>query len=86
MSSALINLSMVAGVICGIFSLITGVSRGVPVWTVLFRSAIVLSVSTIIVMAFFRYFNMVLFRFLAQKIKEHREKDAEEQNGGEATE
>ncbi len=76
MSAVLVNLAMVAGFVLGVFSLLVGLLRGVPVWSALFRSAIVLAVGTIVVMAFFRYFSVVLFRFLAEKLKEHREREA----------
>lgn len=76
MSSVLVNLAVVVGFVLGIFTLLVGWLRGVPVWTGLFRSAIVVAVGTVVVMAFFRYFNVVLFRFLAEKLKEHREREA----------
>lgn len=76
MSTVLANLAVVVGFIMGICSLLVGLLRGVPVWTGLFRSSIVLAVGTVVVMAFFRYFNVVLFRFLAEKLKEHREREA----------
>ncbi len=78
MSAVLVNLAMVVGFLLCLVSLSVGLLRGVPLWTVLFRSAVVLSVGTVVVMAFFRYFNVVLFRFLEQKIREHRERAASE--------
>ncbi|MDF7800917.1 hypothetical protein P4C99_15685 [Pontiellaceae bacterium B1224] len=82
MSAVLVNLAMVVGFLLSMFSLVVGLLRGVPVWTGLFRSAIVLAVSTVVVMAFFRFFNVVLFRFLAEKLKAHREREAAEELEG----
>jgi hypothetical protein len=76
MSAVLVNLAMAVGSLLGMFTLVVGLLRGVPVWTGLFRAAIVLAISTVVVMAFFRFFNVVLFRFLAEKLKEHREREA----------
>ena len=73
MSSILVNLAMAVGFVLSLLSLAVALVRGVPLWTALFRSAIVLSIGTVVVMAFFRYFNVVLYRFLEQKIKEHRD-------------
>ncbi|MBN2164443.1 MAG: hypothetical protein JXR25_04700 [Pontiellaceae bacterium] len=74
MSTVLVNLAMAVGFLLCLLSFAVGLLRGVPLWTALFRSAIVLSIGTVVVMAFFRYFNVVLYRFLEQKIREHREK------------
>lgn len=84
MSAVLVNLALVVGFFVCLLSMMLGLLRGVPFWTVLFRSAIVLSLGTVVVMAFFRYFNIVLYRFLAQKIKEHREREAALDAGEEA--
>ncbi len=78
MSAVLLNLSMVVGMALGILSLVVGVGRGVPVWSALCRSAIVVSIGTLVVMAFFRAFNTVLYRFLAQKLREHNASEAVE--------
>jgi hypothetical protein len=86
MSSVLINLAMVLGFFLCIFSLGVGLIRNVSFWTVMFRSAIVLSVGTVIVMTFFRYFNLVLYRFLGEKLKEHRKQMEEEELGEEVIE
>lgn len=83
MSSVLINLAMVLGFGLCLFSLGIGMIRNIPFWTVMFRSAIVLSIGTVIVMAFFRYFNLVLYRFLGEKLKEHRQQMEEEELGEE---
>ncbi len=79
MSAVLVNLAMLLGFFLCIFSLCVGVIREVPFWTVMFRSAIVLSIGTVIVMAFFRYFNTVLYKFLGEKLKEHRKQMEEEE-------
>lgn len=76
MSTVLVNLAMVLGFLMGVISLVVGFLRGVPIWTGLFRSAIVLAISTVVVMSFLRFFNVVLFRFLAEKLKMHREREA----------
>lgn len=76
MSAVLVNLAMVVGSCLGMVCLLIGLLRGVPVWTGLLRSAIVLALGTVVVMAFFRYFNVVLFRFLVEKLREHREREA----------
>lgn len=72
MSAVLVNLAMVVGFFLCLVSMAIGLVRGVSFLTVLFRAAIVLSLSTVVVMAFFRYFNVILYRFLAQKIEESR--------------
>ncbi|MDF7808023.1 hypothetical protein P4E94_11285 [Pontiellaceae bacterium B12219] len=82
MSAVLVNLAMAVGSLLGIFTLVIGLLRGVPVWTGLFRAAIVLAIGTVVVMAFFRFFNVVLFRFLAEKLKEHREREAAQDPDG----
>ncbi|MBN2703566.1 MAG: hypothetical protein JXR23_05070 [Pontiellaceae bacterium] len=76
MSAVLVNLAMVVGFFFCLISMLVGFLRGVSFWTVLFRSAIVLAVGTVVVMAFFRYFNIILYRFLAQKIEENRRKES----------
>ncbi len=76
MSAILVNLAMVVGFVLCMISLLAGFARDVPFWTVLFRSVIVLSVGTVVVMAFFRYFNVILYRFLQEKLKVHREQEA----------
>ena len=76
MSSVLINLSKVVGLCLALISMLVGIMQRLPIWTVLFRGLIVLTVGSVVVMAFFRYFNMVLYRFLAEKLKEHREREA----------
>lgn len=85
MSTILINLAMVLGFILCVFSLGIGMIRNVPFWTVMFRSAIVMSVGTVIVMAFFRYFNTVLYRFLGDKLQEHRQQMDDEELGEEVS-
>jgi hypothetical protein len=75
MSTILINLSKVIGLCLALISLVTGIMQQLPIWTVLFRSLIVLAVGSVVVMAFFRCFNMVLYRFLAEKLREHRERE-----------
>ncbi|MDZ8117271.1 hypothetical protein [Pontiella agarivorans] len=76
MSAVLVNLAMAVGSLFSIFTLVIGLLRGVPIWTGLFRASIVMAIGTVVVMAFFRFFNVVLFRFLAEKLKEHREREA----------
>ncbi len=76
MSAVLVNLAMVVGFFFCLISMLVGFLRGVAFWTVLFRSAIVLAIATVVVMAFFRYFNVILYRFLAQKIEENRRKES----------
>jgi hypothetical protein len=76
MSAILLNLSMVVGMTLGILSLLVGLGRGVSIWPALCRSAIVVSVGTLVVMAFFRAFNTVLYRFLAQKLRERNAHEA----------
>lgn len=78
MSAVLANLAVVVGFFLAVISLASSLSQSIPIWTALFRSAIVLAVSTVVVMAFFRFFNVVLFRFLNEKLKEHREKEESE--------
>ncbi|QBG47385.1 hypothetical protein EGM51_08270 [Verrucomicrobia bacterium S94] len=85
MSAALVNLAMAIGSLLGIFTLVAGLLRGVPIWTGVFRSAVVVSVSTVVVIAFFRFFNIILFRFLAEKLREHRAREAA-QDSDEVTE
>jgi phosphoglycerol transferase MdoB-like AlkP superfamily enzyme len=75
-SAVLVNLAMVVGFFLCLISMLVGFVRGVSFWTVLFRSAIVLTIATVVVMAFFRYFNIILYRFLAQKIEEKRRKES----------
>ncbi|MBN2683845.1 MAG: hypothetical protein JXR40_01065 [Pontiellaceae bacterium] len=83
MSAVLVNLAMVVGFFFCLISMLVGFLRGVPLWTVLFRSAIVLAIATVVVMAFFRYFNIVLYRFLAQKIEEKRRNESAPEIEGE---
>lgn len=77
MSAALINLAVILGLCCAGLSMFAGLSRDIPFWTVMFRSAIVMSISTVILIAFFRYFNVVLYQFLADKLEEHRVQEEE---------
>ena len=76
MSDVLINLSKIIGLCLALLSLLVGIMQRLPIWTVLFRSVIVLTVGSVVVMAFFRFFNIVLYRFLAEKLNEHREREA----------
>lgn len=84
MSAVLVNLAMVVGFFLCLISMLVGFLRGVSFWTVLFRSAIVLTLATVVVMAFFRYFNIILYRFLAQKIEENRRKESASKLDGES--
>jgi hypothetical protein len=77
-SAVLLNLALVIGFFLFMLSMGIGLMRGVSFWTVVYRSAIVLSVGTVIVIAFFRYFNVVLFRFLAEKLEERRRQEKAE--------
>lgn len=86
MSAVLVNLAMVLGFFLSMISLISGLASGVPFWTAIFRAAIVLSVGTVVIMAFFRYFNIVLYRFLGEKLEEHRKQMEAEELGEEVIE
>jgi len=86
MSAVLVNLAMVVGFFLCVISLVSSLAQGIQIWTALFRSAIVLAVGTVVVMAFFRFFNVVLFRFLNEKLKEHRENEEAESQGVEEPE
>jgi cell division protein FtsW (lipid II flippase) len=53
-------------------SLFMGFAHRVSFWPLLFRSIIVLLLSTVTLVAFFRFFNIVLAQFLAKRVREHR--------------
>lgn len=82
MSSVLLHLAMVSGFVLFMLSLISGFLQGVPVWTVLFRSIVVLCVGTVAIAAFFRHFNLILFRFLKQKLNERVSGDWDDEEEG----
>jgi len=77
MSTVLMNLAAFMGIILFVISFFSGIANGVSFMTILFRSTIVLCVSTVFFTAFFRHFNVVLFRFLNQKLEERLAEEAE---------
>ncbi len=72
MSAALLNLAMALSFILFAASLMLGFVHRVSFWPLLFRSIMVLLVSSVALIAFFRFFNVVLAQFLAQRVMEHR--------------
>lgn len=77
MSAVLVNLAMMFSFCLFILSLVIGLFHGVSLWPLLFRSAITLMLSMLVILCFFRYFNLVLVRFLSQRIRESWEKKTE---------
>ena len=78
MSAVLVNLAMILSFFLFILTLVTGLLREVALWPLLFRSTIILTVSSVVILAFFRYFNLILVRFLSQQIRESWESKAEQ--------
>jgi cell division protein FtsW (lipid II flippase) len=71
-SAVLFNLAMGLSFVLFFISLFLGFLNGVSFWPLLFRSVMVLLISTITLVAFFRFFNIVLAQFLAKRVMEHR--------------
>jgi hypothetical protein len=72
MSDALKQLAYLAGTFLAMLVLAIALLRGMPFGVALFRAAVVMCVGTAIVALFFRSFTMILYRFLQEKMKEHR--------------
>ena len=70
MSLVLLRLSVVAGAVVSIVAFLIGLAGGASVWVALWRAAIVLVVSTLAVVIFFRWFTTVLYRFVAERMAE----------------
>lgn len=77
MSAVLVNLAMMLSFCLFVVSLAVGLLNGVSLWPLLFRSVIILTASTLVILCFFRYFNLVLVRFLSERIREHWEMQSE---------
>lgn len=72
MSAALLNLALALSFVLFVVSLGLGLVCRVSFWPLLFRSVLVLLVSSITLIVFFRFFNVVLAQFLAKRVMEHR--------------
>jgi hypothetical protein len=72
MSRILGQLAVAIGGVFFVVALIVGTVRGVPLTTALFRALIVMSVVSVAVATFFRYFSKVLYRFAAEQVMRHR--------------
>ncbi len=83
MSAVLVNLAMILSFFLFILTLGMGLLRGVALWPLLFRSTIILTVSSVVILSFFRYFNLILVRFLSQRIRESWESKEEKTEGDE---
>ena len=87
MSTVLVNLAMLLSLGLFVLSMGIGFLRGVSLWPLIFRSLIIWMGSMVVILSFFRYFNLVLVRFLSQRIREHWEaKKAESQEDKEGEE
>ena len=85
MSAVLVNLAMMLSFCLFVISLGIGLLNGVSLWPLLFRSVIILTASMLVILCFFRYFNLVLVRFLSERIREHWQQQSEsEDEGGES--
>lgn len=82
MSSVLLHLAMVCGFALFLLSLAVGFLQGVPVWTILFRSIVVLCVGTLVTAGFFRHFNLILFDFLKKKMDDRIAGEGDEEHEG----
>ena len=83
MSKVLVNLAMLMSFGLFVLSLGIGFLRGVSLWPLFFRSTIIMMVGMVVILAFFRYFNLILVRFLSQRIREHWEAQRAEKSENE---
>ena len=81
MSAVLVNLAMLLSFGLFVISLGIGFVRGVSLWPLLFRSIIILTTSMLVILCFFRYFNLVLVRFLSERIREHWQQKSDSEEG-----
>ena len=70
MSSILGQLAVAIGGLVFIISLILSWLNGVPLLHAILRSVVAMCVSSMIVAIFFRYFTAILYRFVAERLKE----------------
>ncbi len=72
MSKILGQLAVAIGGLLFIAAMTTGLVRGVPLSTTLFRALIVFCLSSVGMALFFRFFSKVLFQFAAEQIMRNR--------------
>lgn len=82
MSAVLVNLAMMMSFFLFVLTLAVGWLRGVSPWPLFIRSSIIFTISSLVILLFFRYFNLILVRFLSQRIRENwnQKKEAEQED------
>ena len=72
MSSILGQLSVALGGLVFIIALLMALSNGVPLLPAILRAFAVMCVTSMICALFFRYFTSVLYRFVADRLREQK--------------
>jgi ABC-type dipeptide/oligopeptide/nickel transport system permease subunit len=80
MSAVLIQISVAIGGVAFLISLAVGLIAGVTMLTAIYRSVIVMMMTTLIVALFFRFFTSVLYRFVKEKVVERTQENGKENN------
>jgi hypothetical protein len=78
MSSALIQLSLMIGMILFLLALIVAIINNMSLSTAFFRAIIALCGGAVVSAGFFRFFLGILYRFMDEKLKAQAQTKAQE--------
>ena len=85
MSSILGQLAVAIGGLVFILSMALALSNGVPMLTSILRSTVAMCITSMIMAFFFRFFTSILYKFVAERLKEQTKTPAKEEKGKEKT-
>ncbi len=73
MSDALKQLSVAFGGVLFIAVMVLALTSRVPVLVAVFRAFVVMCIGSVVVALFFRFFTVLLYRFVTEQVLKHRQ-------------
>ena len=75
MNKVLVQLSVAVGGILFVIVLLLALQRGVPLMAAIFRGVAVMSISSVVMVVFARFFMSLLYRFVAEEVLRQQSDD-----------
>lgn len=82
MNAILGQLAIAIGGVLFIVTLIITLSSGMPIMTAIFRGLIVMCLTSVIVVIFFKFLSSVLYNFIVEQVKKYNRAKVKEATAG----